>query len=622
MSSRGVAGDVAPGVAPRLPVNATSLAASLTLAVLTLAIAPEARAFSANEHTRISALALTDEKLIEKRFDAEQRKTLADLWTAALASPRVKGAHLCPTIDFDELSKARAPTCISFASLAALAGDHTCNVPALVSTLNDKAGLPLAILRLAYAYDQRLGRVHYSPGSWQWRSSFQGIRRDFDLDLLATDGSYYARAQQNRTHFQLPRGAVEGSLDAYLREALAPGAPPNAAATYVAYHLAARKYALKALAKGTADASEQALQALLHEAYALHFLQDGFAAGHLVDAQGPNEPPGLRQGTHDYYCAHGYPMITWGGEAYAGYGDGFATRADYEHAAAAVRASLAQLATVARGGEGEAAPPDVVDTIDLGPPPDSCKVSQVPPVLIRVVGSPVIREVLVYQPAPAASNPSPPHFTNETGPFLLIATTIQAGATFTPFADAAPGARFVGDVSLSIGVGFGLEGVISSRRDGLAFLAATVSGQARGADELLGVGAHLRFPFALLPGDFLVWGPAALLESDTSVPSWSVRAAKLASMDLLSYELSEKTLLRADLGREVLVQFLFAPETRRYRGFEFTLPLASLRLHAFDWDVASDETLGLSLRIGHDPVIGTFLGPTLAYAHVSRRYRF
>jgi hypothetical protein len=87
----------------------------------------------------------------------------------------------------------------------------------------------------------------------------------------------------------------------------------------------------------------QAVRATLaDEAFALHFLQDSFAAGHFVGTWGN---AAVRKGTHDYYNEHGLEAVSWDNQRFVTLGDANMRPGDADHAAAAVRESLAQLAS-------------------------------------------------------------------------------------------------------------------------------------------------------------------------------------------------------------------------------------------------------------------------------------
>ncbi len=89
---------------------------------------------------------------------------------------------------------------------------------------------------------------------------------------------------------------------------------------------------------------------LADEAFALHFLEDTFAAGHVAGAWGDVSQ---RKGTHDYYNAAGLEVFTWrgGSESMVLMGDAHMRPEDAERAASAVRISLEQLIDHAAGRE-------------------------------------------------------------------------------------------------------------------------------------------------------------------------------------------------------------------------------------------------------------------------------
>jgi hypothetical protein len=95
---------------------------------------------------------------------------------------------------------------------------------------------------------------------------------------------------------------------------------------------------------------------LADEAFALHFLEDTFAAGHVAGAWGDTSQ---RKGTHDYYNAAGLEAFLWNGSSSSIVlmGDAHMRQQDAERAATAIRTSLAQVVDVASGGrQGQAFP--------------------------------------------------------------------------------------------------------------------------------------------------------------------------------------------------------------------------------------------------------------------------
>src|SRR6185312_6798098 len=140
----------------------------------------------------------------------------------------------------------------------------------------------------------------------------------------------------------LARSDVTMTAEAYARMALASTSEVNAMGTYVWYHLRALDRA-RSVARGAVPAAQRAdavRAALADEAFALHFLEDSFAAGHIAGNWGKTT---MRKGTHDFYSERGLDLVTWNGEHFIGRGDAYMKDADADRAANAVRDSLAQL---------------------------------------------------------------------------------------------------------------------------------------------------------------------------------------------------------------------------------------------------------------------------------------
>jgi hypothetical protein len=123
-------------------------------------------------------------------------------------------------------------------------------------------------------------------------------------------------------HFLLARPDVDIEPAAYARLVFGPGAELNAMGTYVWYHLRALAKAAR-IARGdlaSAARAQAALAALADEAFALHFLEDSCAAGHMAGTWGE---AAVRKGTHDYYNERGLEMVTWNGRRFVGQGDAY-----------------------------------------------------------------------------------------------------------------------------------------------------------------------------------------------------------------------------------------------------------------------------------------------------------
>ncbi|MGH2566963.1 MAG: hypothetical protein ACRDGA_01390, partial [Bacteroidota bacterium] len=92
-----------------------------------------------------------------------------------------------------------------------------------------------------------------------------------------------------------------------------------------------KRYALEYLERG-----------LLFNAFADHYLQDMFAAGHLAVQRAISRALD-NMGTHDYYCRNGLDVRNQRGDAWKTYGDGFIDSTTYHYAILANDESLNEL---------------------------------------------------------------------------------------------------------------------------------------------------------------------------------------------------------------------------------------------------------------------------------------
>src|SRR5215469_17742860 len=142
--------------------------------------------------------------------------------------------------------------------------------------------------RFKRAVDSQRQPRQRSPASATCRRQtvYQRINavRDSNLALQRADREYVSRAISNNAHFLLARPSVSIDPEAYARLALGTTAELNALGTYDWFHqraleLASRIAHSEVSAESRADAVRDALAA---EAFALHFLEDSFAAGHVA----------------------------------------------------------------------------------------------------------------------------------------------------------------------------------------------------------------------------------------------------------------------------------------------------------------------------------------------------
>ena len=269
-----------------------------------------------------------------------------------------------------------APACIDWAAFAAIAGDHSCSSRTCSTTCSDRLD-PAGRRRLRAAQGRHLARRRRS------RAGREAPARALvgDFQRLVENEARARRAPERAAHRGHPAAArrpavrdprrleqrpfpaapAEHRHDAARLRAsssLSPGSEINAIGVYAWFHLSALQKATRLANEQLAPAERQALARamLADEAFALHFLEDTFAAGHVAGAWGDVSQ---RKGTHDYYNESGLEAFTWSGGSHSMVlmGDAHMRREDAERAAAAVRVSLEQLIDHAtgRGRRGAAA---------------------------------------------------------------------------------------------------------------------------------------------------------------------------------------------------------------------------------------------------------------------------
>jgi hypothetical protein len=461
------------------------------------------------EHRDIALLGL-------EMLEPEQRSLLEELWSQAR---RGHESRLCAQMG--DSAQGLKPDCIDYAAWPAIAGDHSCsaremlsevlaarwvlNVAAVGATLNAK-------LAAATRRDQRVNAIRRS-----------------DIELLRADPEYATRAQSNNAHFLLARPNTAITPQAYMLIVLGPGAELNAVGTYTLYHERALAAAAR-IAEGhlSPEARVQvAVVALADEAFALHFLEDSFASGHVAGNWGKTA---VRKGTHDYYSEHGVEVTTWTGDRFVLHGDAYLGPEDAKRVATAVRDSLAQLAN-AVAGKLKAEPlqgnPGNIEPEAF----NVCQETNFSHAVIDQQDVQTLVPIIAQTPIPALGDvPGQlPRFRSELGPFVGMSAAALGQAMNGGFGSNQSGASGTGGLELAIRAGVGLEGVLDESGDGLVFagLGYRQDGAANGAATIPGRGAltlRARAPFWLIPGDIIVAAPVLALASRRTLARMAVQA--------------------------------------------------------------------------------------------------
>ena len=289
--------------------------------LLVFSFTKKAAAWLYPEHRDIANAALTD-------LSPDAAATLARLWAEGRACYE---APLCESMSMPD--QGEAPRCLDFGAWPALAGDHSCSPKDLAESV-----LPSAwVLPVSAVAAKTKAEIAAATS----REQKLNVLATSNLRLQQADAEYATRATSNIAHFLLPRATDD--VVVYMRHSLAPGAPLNALGIYLQQHIAALAAAQQLATTPPSDAkkrAELARRVLALEAFALHWLEDAFAAGHVVGTWGGTA---WRKGTHDYYNEFGFAGRRWNGEPIVLFGDANLKPTDLVRAAAIVALSLEQV---------------------------------------------------------------------------------------------------------------------------------------------------------------------------------------------------------------------------------------------------------------------------------------
>lgn len=483
------------------------------------------------EHHDITALAI-------ERLDPEHRAQLEKLWLLARTSHE---ARLCE----DVASVTPQKDCLDYAAWPAIAGDHSCSARDMLNTVLNAPW----ILSVSHVSDRLRAQLAAAKRYYQRVNAV----RDSNFALQRADRDYVSRAISNNAHFLLARPSVSIEPEAYARLALGTTAELNALGTYDWFHLRALELASRiAQSEVSAESRADAVRdALADEAFALHFLEDSFAAGHVAGNWGNSA---VRKGTHDYYNEHGVALDSWSGQRFVALGDSFVRQEDEDRTAAAVRDSLAQLLDafaekVELSGHRETAVTIAPEGLDV------CHEAHFPAFAGQDADVAIMVPILAETPVPAlgAGIGELPRFRAELGPFVGLTTAVRFGALSGGFTATHNDVSSIGGLEANLRVGMGLEGVLNESSDGLVFAEFGIREQTGSVATVPGGGAiNIRFrtPFWLIPGDLILLAPVLGLTSKPTLES--------VNGGLIPWQAGIATRLgrfQVVLGREVGISF-------------------------------------------------------------------
>jgi hypothetical protein len=507
------------------------------------------------EHRLIALMAI-------QNLNPEYRFFLEGLWSEARTG--YENRLTTGVIDPDQGIK---PGQLDYASWTAIAGDHSCSPRNMLDIVLQSDW----ILKVADIAAQLKTDLAYA----KTRSQQINAIRNSDIRLQRADLEYATRAGSNNVHFLLARPEVNTDAAKYLKACLSPGAEINALGVYSWFHITALFKAFRYANEQFNPQEKSALirAALADEAFALHFLEDAYAAGHIAGTWGDAS---LRKGTHDYYNEHGLEVVTWDNKRMVMRGDAYMRPEDAEIAAVNVRLSLEQFLDAAHGslvleykrdGISDFTQPDSFSVCRNNLMPSMEK--QMPSLKIDLT---ILSAVLIQTPVPglATGYGELPRFNAELGPFFGISTSLNGSSISGGFGTGQTENGGVGGMEANARFGFGLEGVLNQAGDGLVFLQVGWRRDGTSTNKILNnagipnsnsitaaipgrsaYNVRIRIPFFLLPGDLIFAAPLVYLFSPQKAAQMAVVAANGGLIPWQSGIATKFGRFQFVLGREV-----------------------------------------------------------------------
>ncbi len=524
--------------------------------LVSLVLTQKSYAFVYPEHRKIALQSIYD-------LDENYRSVLDKLWLEARTGYEDR-LNLSPA-DSNQIEDLAA---IDYAAWPAIAGDHSCSASNMLYTILESDWI-MDVVDVTSRLNDRLD----AAGDEKYKRI--NALRDSDFELLAVDPLYATRAGSNNVHFLFPKLGAHIDVGDYIESCLHEDNEINAIGVYTWYHFSALS---KAAYLSETDLSEreraQWVRAMLaDEAFALHFLQDTFAAGHIAGSWGAAS---LRKGTHDYYNENGLEVTSWNGRSFVVLGDAWMRPEDARRAARSVQKSLEQLLDTAIG-KGISREMSFIENIV--PIPDSlnvCALNFLPSREMDIKFARLLIEVVDHTPMPGLNKGlgALPRFNAELGPFLGLTSALQASWYQSGFLQDQNLSGFIGGLELALRLGIGLEGVMNEAGDGLVFLdlgisqAVASSSSIAALPELEEFGAitatipsrtalvsRLRMPFWLIPLDLLIAAPLLALTSPSTLTRMAVVSTNGGLLGWQSGIATSIGRFQFILGREIGVYF-------------------------------------------------------------------
>jgi hypothetical protein len=507
------------------------------------------------EHRDIMLLAIL-------KLDSAHRAVLDRLWALARA-----GHEARLNLSVVDATQANNVKYLDYAAWPGIAGDHSTSADNMIFNILqtdwilDVANIT-ANLKIGIAKSRN-------------RSEIESHLRDSDIKLLKADPEYVSRAGANNVHFMLARPSSQTKVMPYMLHCVREDTSEvNLVGTYWWFHTSALFKAQQLMQEDLTSEQRSllALSALADEAFAIHFIEDAFAAGHVVGVWGNAS---LRKGTHDYYDEHGLEVTTWNGDRLVIMGDAWMRPEDAERASRTVMLSLNQVLDAAGKANRLSPSNDRLGNFS----PDTFNVAKSIHMPSRK-GDPAFKEmfqeVLFTTPMPGLATGAGeiPRFRSELGAFIGFAPALRLNVFSGGFGRDQQKMGAVPGLEVAIHVGLGMEGVLNESGDGLVFLdlgyrldgPSTVKYNYDPEKSPYGSVISVlpsrdafyfrfRMPFYVIPGDLLVAGPIVYLASKESFNKMVASAGQGGLVPWQTGLVSSIGRFQFILGREIGVTF-------------------------------------------------------------------
>lgn len=519
------------------------------------------RAWVYPEHRDIFLLAI-------QKLSPEYRSTLDALWSEAR-----KGYEFRLTEAVIDATQSTNPNQLDYAAWPGIGGDHSVSAKDMLNNILQTDW----ILKVADITAQLKIDIAKSNN----REERVNALRNSDIRLQRADPEYATRAGHNNVHFLLSLQTVKETVQEFGLECVKESAELNALGVYIWYHYSALVKASRLNSEALTPEQHSALilSALADEAFALHFLEDVFAAGHAAGTWGDASQ---RKGTHDYYNEYGFRTSTWEGENIVLTGDAWMRTEDAERTAQVVKMSLEQLLDAANGKQSAMAYSDEAKSFT----PDDFNVALFNYMPARKYDpnlANLIAPVFVKTPVPGLERGlgELPRFRAELGPFVGFTPSLRGTLVSSGFGESQTTPGVIGGLETSLRIGLGLDGILNESSDGLVFLDV---GWRQDGSSSLGVvqeegteaygnllaaipgrsayTARLRLPFYIIPGDLLITAPFLIFTSPETLTQMAVVAGNGGLIPWQSGIATSFGRFQFVLGREVGVYFFGRTKSR------------------------------------------------------------